>query len=341
LRARHREINVATRPIRAGELQAGTAPGAAQTPSVLRMLGAASRRLQLVLGDIAQGGAADARGALQQVARVVTAAFDLQPEVALASIVHNQGAGPYPVRHSIDSALVALMLARALKKTSSEVQTATLAALSMNVGMLAQHERLQRSSMALSAEDAHLIGEHPAAGVALLRAVGVTDADWLDCVLLHHKNENGSGYPGGRRDAQLPDAAKIVALADRYCARVSSRSYRAAMTPNAALRDILREGRNIMDGQLAAVFIRELGIYPIGSCVRLLNGEIGIVTRKGATSITPIVDVLVGARGTMPAAVIRRDTQNDRHAICEVLGKAHAATGLRLEQLWGPVASGW
>lgn len=61
----------------------------------------------------------------------------------------------------------------------------------------------------------------------------------------------------------MPESAKLVALADRYCARVSQRRYRKTLTPNAALRDLLLEAKNSLDGLPSAVLIRELGIYPV------------------------------------------------------------------------------
>lgn len=310
-----------------------------QAPSVLRMLNRVNHGLKLALAEIVLGRAGGARGRLEDVARLTTAAVDLHPDVALACILHNQCAGPYAVRHSVDTAIVALLLARALKKSPDEVMLVTLGALSMNLGMLEHQERLQASREPLSDLDHKLIRTHPEIGAAMLRAVGIDDQQWLDCVLLHHENDDGGGYPFGRRAEQIPEPARIIALADRYCARVSSRTYRSPMLPNAALRDILLAGKSPSDAQLAAVFIRELGIYPIGTFVRLLNGEIGVVTRKGRNSTTPIVDALVGPRGAPLDVIVRRDTRNDHHAIREVLNETQAAVGFRLDQLWGRVAS--
>jgi HD-GYP domain-containing protein (c-di-GMP phosphodiesterase class II) len=211
--------------------------------------------------------------------------------------------------------------------------------MSMNVGMLEHQERMQATRDPLRETDIALIREHPEAGVQLLRRAGVHDAAWLDCVLFHHENENGTGYPTGKRAGEIPELAKIISLADRYCARVSARSYRKSMVPNHALRDILLEGKTTVDPQLAAVFIRELGVYPIGTFVRLLNGEIGVVTRKGVNTTTPIVDALVGPRGAPLDVIIRRDTQHERHSIREVLTETQAAIGFNLDQLWGRVAS--
>lgn len=310
-----------------------------QAPSVLRMLNGATQRLQMVLTEVAQGRSSNARMRLEEIAVAVASAAELHQEVALACILHNQCAAPYAARHSIDTAIVALMVARALDKGPAELMTVTLAALTMNVGMLEHQERLQASASPLSEQDTALIRSHPETSVAKLKLAGISNQAWLDCVLQHHEAENGSGYPHGKKAEDISDAARIVALADRYCARVSSRSYRKSMVPNAALRDILIEGKTTTDAQLAAVFIRELGIYPIGTFVRLLNGEIGVVTRKGVSTTTPIVDALVGPRGAPLDVIIRRDTQNERHSIREVLSEAQAAISFRLDQLWGRVAA--
>ncbi|MES2127811.1 MAG: HD domain-containing phosphohydrolase [Pseudomonadota bacterium] len=308
-------------------------------PSVLRILNAVNRRLQMLLAEIALGRCVQAATKLEETARLVICAVELHPDVALATILHNQQAGPYAVRHSIDTAIVAMLVARAMKKTPEEVMTVTLAALTMNVGMLEHQERMQGTAAPLSTDDAALIREHPEAGVHLLERAGIRDRAWLDCVLLHHENENGTGYPKGMQSAQIPELAKIISLSDRYCARVSARAYRKQMVPNQALRDILLEGKTTIDAQLAAVFIRELGVYPIGTFVRLLNGEIGVVTRKGRSTTTPIVDALVGPRGAPLDVIIRRDTHEERHAIREVLNETQAAIGFNLDQLWGRVAS--
>ncbi|MCG2585091.1 HD-GYP domain-containing protein [Massilia sp. TS11] len=310
-----------------------------EPPSVLRMINAVNRRLALILAEIALGRCADAETKLAETGRYLISAIDLHPDVALACIMHNQDAGPYAIRHSIDTAILSLLVARALKKSDAEQLCIVVGALCMNVGMLEHQERMQYTQEPLDARDRALIKEHPEAGAFLLRKAGIQNEDWLECVLYHHENENGSGYPFGRLGHQLPLSAKIVSLADRYCARVSSRAYRKSMLPNAALRDILLEGKSTIDPQLAAVFIRELGIYPVGTYVRLINGEIGVVTRKGVNTATPIVDALVGPRGAPLDHAIKRDTKNELHAIREVLHAAQAAIGFNLDQLWGRVAA--
>jgi HD-GYP domain-containing protein (c-di-GMP phosphodiesterase class II) len=307
-------------------------------PSVLRMLNAANRRLDSLLRAIVLGEQGD-KERLLEVAKIVSAAVDLQPNVALACILHNQKEGSYAIRHCIDTAVVARIVARAMKKGPEEKLIIVAAALTMNLGMLPHQERLQMTKEALSPVDQEIIRKHPARGVELLRHAGVDDPAWLGCVLMHHENEDGTGYPYGKQGAQVSLDAKIISLADRYTARVSSRAYRKSLVPNAALRDIVLVGKENTDPALVSTFVKELGIFPIGTFVRLENGEIGVVTAKGNSTTTPIVDALVGPRGAPLDAVIKRDTSKTLHGIREVLTEHQAAIGFSLDQLWGPIAA--
>ncbi|WP_311196838.1 HD-GYP domain-containing protein [Rugamonas apoptosis] len=313
------------------------------TQSVLRKLNTACLELQQALELVAARLAPqDTVRRLEEVALLVTQAVDLSADVAVASILHNQQAAPYAVRHSVDTAVLAQLAARALRHDARAIFTTTLAALTMNVGMQEQSLRLHESKEKLSPQDLERMRQHPQRGAALLRHAGVSDPEWLACVLHHHENEDGSGYPGGKDGAEIPVGAKLIALADRYCARVVSRHYLQPLLPNAALRDILLEGRSVLDGQLAAVMIRELGIYPVGTWVKLLNGEVGVVSRKGLRSTTPHVESVIGPRGAPLNVFLQRDTRGELHAIRDVLAPeqvlALGGQPLRMEQVWGRLA---
>jgi HD-GYP domain-containing protein (c-di-GMP phosphodiesterase class II) len=316
----------------------------AEPPSVLRKLNAACLELHPLLQALSQAGVAppDFRRKLDDIALLVHAAVDLNADIATASVLHNQQQAPYAARHSVNTALIAMLLARARQRSRNDVMTVTLAALTMNLGMLAHHQRWHDSSAALDADDrAHLLA-HPELSVQLLRAAGVNDEAWLSCVLHHHENEDGTGYLHGKVGAQIPLLAKLVALADRYCARVSERRYKPLMTPNGALRDMLLEARTTLDTNLVSLVVRELGIYPIGTYVRMINGEIGVVARRGLQSTTPHVESVLGPRGAPLEVLLQRDTRNELHAIREVLTNAQVAAlkapPLRMAQVWGRAA---
>jgi HD-GYP domain-containing protein (c-di-GMP phosphodiesterase class II) len=242
--------------------------------SAVRKLNAAGQQLAVLLPLIEHGTAPqDVLARLETVAGLVAKAVAVDADVAVAAILHNQQDLPYSIRHSLNSAIIVHLLGQARQLAQPEVRSLTLAALTMNVGMLAQHQRLQDCSEELCSSDRAMVLHHCERSVELLRAAGIDDARWLECVLHHHENEDGSGYPLRKAGAQIPPLARLLALADRYCARVSERAYRKTMAPNLALRDLLLDANVTVDGNLAPMLIRALGIYPVGTYVRLLNGK--------------------------------------------------------------------
>ena len=323
----------------------GQSPGAARPDSVLRKLDGACLALQGLQQAIAGRAAPPGvRRKLEEIATLVGDAISLNVDIATASILLNQRRAPYPVRHCVDTAIVAQVLARARERSPDDIMAVTLAALTMNLGMLEHHQRWHDGAVAFDAADRARMLAHPELGEQLLRDAGITDPVWLDCVLYHHENEDGTGYPFGKVGAQIPPLAKLVSLADRYCARVAARRYRPPMAANAALRAILLEAETTLHTNLASLLIRELGIYPIGTYVRLINGEIGVVSRRGLQSTTPHVESVIGPRGAPLAVFTERDTRLPLYAIREVLTETQVAAfnapPLRMEQVWGKAAAG-
>ncbi|WP_230404739.1 MULTISPECIES: HD-GYP domain-containing protein [Undibacterium] len=311
-------------------------PKVVELPSVLRIITDVRSELRNLSYNLP--GETEARAKFLALAKQTVVATFLDTDVALGCILLNQE-GNYSARHCVDTAVVSIVIGRALKKSEEEITMLAAAALTMNLSMMRQQERLQEKSDGLSPEEQELIFRHPQESVDQLIAAGIRDEGWLSWILFHHENEDGSGYPGKKRGPEIPQNAKIISVADRYCARVCSRSYRKSLLPNAALRDILIGGKTTVDLMLVTLFIRELGTYPIGTFVKLENGEIGVVTSKGATTTTPYVHSLIGPRGAPLTMPIKRDTQKPLHAIREVLHRDQVPIRFTMRQLWGEIAA--
>jgi HD-GYP domain-containing protein (c-di-GMP phosphodiesterase class II) len=322
-------------------VQRESAPVQHEAPSVLRLINLANIKLERLLFGLFEKEAyePDVPARTLEIAQVVRSATELNSDVAVACILLNQEAGKYPVRHCIDTAIVSFLIARSMSKSPEEILPIIAAALTMNVGMVAHHERLQSKQGEASAEDWRIIKAHPQASVDLLQLAGVADEEWLSCVLCHHENADGSGYPFGKVATEIPQNAKLISLADRYCARVSGRDYRKPVLPNIALREIFLENGKISDQPLAVHFIKELGIYPPGTFVRLHNEEIAVVTHKGESATTPIVYSIIGHLGTPLTVPIKREPSTEGYAIREAVSAKQVALRLNMQQLWGDVAS--
>jgi hypothetical protein len=254
-----------------------------------------ARRIDTIALDLASLVAKDADRALFLVHRS-------RPDHALYSVLH-------AARCAIACDLVARRLGWPAKDAASLVR----AALTMNIaitelqGTLAlRPPRAHRPT----AREAEAIASHPARGAAMLRAAGVDDAQWLQAVEQHHERAGGGGYPGGTRDPSR--LARVLRCVDHFLAKTSARASRPALPLRHAAAQLYGNGD---ERPIVEALIREFGLYPPGTFVRLANGDLGIVLRRGGRVDTPLAVALANCRGERLACQVRRDTSDARYAI--------------------------
>jgi HD-GYP domain-containing protein (c-di-GMP phosphodiesterase class II) len=308
-----------------------------ESPSVLHFINLAVKRLEVLLRNIHKF--PDARKNILEIVKLIRSATQLSEDLALASMQLNHEAGSYCVRHCVDTAILAVIVAKTMNKSAGEIQDIAAAALTMNISMIELQERLQTQKGTLSDEDKAAIHNHPISSIEALYEAGIEDSEWLKYVLLHHEHEDGTGYPVGNVKGEIPQNAKILSLADGFCARISSRGYRKSTLPSVALRDIFINNVAKVDATLGAYFVKVLGLYPPGTFVQLMNKEIAIISHRGATHSSSIAHSLVKPNGELFAAPIKRDTSIDTYKIVEAIYPIDAAVRVNLQQIWGPLAS--
>nr|WP_315258360.1 HD domain-containing phosphohydrolase [uncultured Duganella sp.] len=306
-------------------------------PSALHQLNLCNRRLEQLLHNLRNEHNAEAD--IRDIAADVVRAVAINPDVALACIFLSQINGTYAVRHCIETAVVTVVIARSMQMAPANILTVAAAALTMNVGMLRDHEGFQNKNAPLNSEEMAIVRRHPEQSADLLRRVGVDDDDWISCVLMHHENDEGSGYPAGIASPEVTLNAKLLSFADRYCAQVSARNYRKSLLPSLALRNLVEDKGAPVDPHLADCFQRELGDFPPGCLVRLDGGEIGVVSRRQGCSNGLQVHYLRDAAGAMLMPAQPRCCNTGLGGIAEGLSEDQAATRFSMKQIWGAQAS--
>jgi hypothetical protein len=109
----------------------------------------------------------------------------------------------------------------------------------------------------------------------------------------------------------------LLAIVDIYTAMVRPRVYREALPAKLALRSIFLERGKLVDEGLAATLVKELGVFPPGTLVRLANKEVGIVVRRGQDAAHPQVARVMTAEGYRASVPVLRDTRDPQFAILD------------------------
>jgi len=215
----------------------------------------------------------------------------------------------------LHAATLCQILVQALGWDEDESLSLVAAALTFDVALTPLAHTLNRQQAALSPDQRAMVDAHPQFGVELLRVAGVDDPLWLDAIAHHHERLDGSGYPRGLRGTSICRGARLLAIVDIYSAMVRPRAWREAVHARHALRSLFLERGRLVDEALAARLVREIGVFPPGTPVKLANGEVGVVWRRGGNATHPVVARLVNANGTLAAIPVRRDTSLEAFAI--------------------------
>ncbi len=235
----------------------------------------------------------------------------------------------YGVVHSLHAAALCSLLTRRLGWPEPQRQSLIGAALTMNLHMLELQGSLAvRGSVPTEAER-QIIIEHPFASARLLRDAGLSDADWLSTVEQHHENASGTGYPIGL--TQPSEMARLLHFVDCFTAKHSPRARRKPQPAQKAARELFIQSGG---DPLAALIIKEFGIYPPGVYVQLANGETAVVTQRGATANAPIVAAITNKNGDQLAHPARRDTSAASHAIVSTVPETAIKVRVGVDDLY-------
>ena len=211
---------------------------------------------------------------------------------ALISLARLKTADDYTYMHSVAVCALMIALAKQLGLSESETRRAGIAGLLHDLGKALMPMEVLNKPGKLTDEEFAIIKKHPEEGHRLL--LGNPDADemTLDVVLHHHEKVDGTGYPKGLKDQEISLFAKMGAICDVYDAITSNRPYKAGWPPSESLRKMAEWATGHFDQRVFQAFVKSLGIYPIGSLIRLASGRLGLVIDQSEKSLlTPCIKV--------------------------------------------------
>ncbi len=209
---------------------------------------------------------------------------------ALVSLARLKSADDYTFMHSVAVCGLMIALARQLGLEPAQIREAGMAGLIHDLGKAMVPLEILNKPGKLTDEEFDRMKQHPRYGYdMLMEGAGVGEVP-LDVCLHHHEKVDGSGYPDKLDSDTISLFAKMGAVCDVYDAITSDRPYKAGWDPAVAIRKMNEWSKGHFDARVFQAFVKSVGIYPIGSLVRLESGLLAVVTEISAESLlTPCV----------------------------------------------------
>ncbi|MDD5674961.1 MAG: HD-GYP domain-containing protein [Chitinivibrionales bacterium] len=234
---------------------------------------------------------------IEQAAEGIVESIINNPD-ALISLCQIKGYDEYTYVHSVNVGVLITSLANIMSYSRQRMLEAGMGGILHDIGKMRVPEYILNKPGKFTEAEFNIMKKHPRHGLDIIEnKPNIAELSKV-VIIQHHERYNGSGYPLGLKAEQIKEIGLISAVADVYDALTSDRIYRAAWTPQKALALIFQGCDKEYHRGIVERFTKHLGIYPVGSFVRLVSGEMGVVVYVDKESLlAPRVLVLFDPTG--------------------------------------------
>ncbi|MGE5678712.1 MAG: HD-GYP domain-containing protein [Pseudomonadota bacterium] len=180
----------------------------------------------------------------------------------------------YTFSHSLDVSLISIIIAKWMGLSKAEIEEIGTAGLLHDIGKTKVSQKLLQKPGKLTPEEFEEVKKHTVQGFLMMDRVKGATNNIGYTALLHHEKIDGSGYPTGALDEEIPLFPKIVAIADIYDAMTSNRSYRNRRCPFEVIRDLEMQTFGKLDTEVLTVFLKNISNSYMNDYVELNTGEV-------------------------------------------------------------------
>jgi len=297
--------------------------------------------LKQMLSDLERGRDLDVETVKKGIS-VMTESIIRNP-AAMTWVISLRKADDYTYSRSLGTSVWCATFGRHLGLETSSLETLALGGLLLDVGKSMLPKELLQTNGPLGPEQRQQMDTHVELGLKILADNQNAPSgeriplEVLKMVATHHERADGSGFPQGLENNEIPLFGRIAGIADSYDAMTSQCSYIEGrpMTPHDAINELYELRDKKYQAELIEQFIQAVGLYPTGSLVELSTGEVGaVVAVNGLRRLRPSVVLLLDKNKEPLPEFIQMDLSQTSKEITVSHGLKSGAYGIDMNQLF-------
>lgn len=226
---------------------------------------------------------------IENIVEEISAKDDLIVNMLDLKVANN-----YIFYHSVNVAVLSLVLGVALKLNKEDLYLLGVSALLHDIGKKFTSNEILEKTTSLEKKEVEIVKKHPEDGYNYIKEKFIVHTKVYMGVYQHHERHNGTGYPLNIKGENITLFARIISISDVYDTLTSSRPNRKAVLPSEAMEYIMASGGSMFHPDLVKIFATKIAPYPVGTCVTLSNGYIAIVVENYSTCcLRPLLKIIM------------------------------------------------
>ncbi|MFK5894893.1 MAG: DUF3391 domain-containing protein [Pseudomonadota bacterium] len=214
---------------------------------------------------------------------------------ALKLVVTLQKSDHYSYSHALATSVWCAQFGRQLGLEKQSIEDLSLGGLLLDIGKTKIPDELLNKTGDLTADEVVMLRSHVDFAIQILVNYDDISHNVMRMVATHHERADGSGYPQGELNKDIPIYGRIAGIVDSFDAMTSKRPFiDSFLSPHEAISHLYESRGSLFQADLVEQFIQVVGMYPTGTLVELNTGEIGVVTAiNGLKRLKPTVMLIL------------------------------------------------
>jgi len=219
---------------------------------------------------------------LKEISDVLNQIIDeiMSSDSSVINIIDMKNFDEYTYEHSVNVCVLSCVIGMGYNMSQTELYKLGLAAILHDIGKIFIDENILNKPGKLTSDEYEVMKTHSTIGVEKLNLGKELPPTVTSAILQHHERYDGSGYPFGKKENEIPENAQIISMVDVYDAITTNRPYRSQISPAEAYEYISGNSGRAFNPELVQVFLKKIAPFPLGVEVLLSDGRSGIVCKN-------------------------------------------------------------